>query len=958
MAKLTVADLEVLFTANTDQVERADKQIVAIGKKVESKPIKLGADAKPALDGMDRVEKAAKKLVSERAILKLDADISRAETNLGKAINKLEDLHIAAEGGIDVTADVKSAEASIQRFERQLDGLRKARNVVDVEVEPAQAESGLKRFLSLFRSKTEEAGAEGGRSLSQGLDSATRGAGQKVGEVVGGDIEDTLVDALAAIPIAGGIILAGVAIGKAITGAIEDGLAVEKNTDRLQGLTGISEADALRLGRASGEAYANNFGESIESNMDATRLALQFRIIDPTATTRDAQLVVQGLAGIADVLGSDVEPIARTVSQLLRTGLAGSAKEAFDLLATGAREGVNIGGDLLDTFDEYSTVFRRIGLTGPQALGLLSQSLRSGARDSDVAADALKGFTERVGDPAMRQAFANVGFDWDDLSAKLAQGGPVAAAALDETLDRLRAMEDPALRDAAALELFGSKSEDLAAALYGMDLSTAVDQLNGVTGSAQKMFDTLASNDASSIEQAQRNIEVASDGIKGALAAAFSEPLGDFADWVSQNRGPLTQFLLDLANGALDFGSSMVTGAADATEAIGTFVAGPMADLVGWLGSISNSEELKTLAEEMRDFDDTTSAAADTMRKDWLGSIEEARGELNKWGEPVVALGYANDAALRTADAVSQVGVAATDGRNMLNDLSVAADGTTTATGELATQLQASADALLAEYDAAIAAGDSQQNLQDRYTATRDALMNQLTTMGLSTEAAQTLIDTVLKTPEEAVTVFSSNAVDETGKVIDLGNRIITLPDGDSTITANTKPAEDSLNYFISQNNGREIRVKIAADGASLRIGAFNVSPEYHGGIVEMMAAGGIPGATPLGPLAQMVPANTWRIVGDRPDVPEAYIPLDGSPRSIALLMETIQRMPGLSAMGAGGVASPGVAVAAGLPERITLQLDSGEQFTAYVRRQASGVVEARGQRFASEIRSRRRSDG
>lgn len=84
--------------------------------------------------------------------------------------------------------------------------------------------------------------------------------------------------------------------------------------------------------------------------------------------------------------------------------------------------------------------------------------------------------------------------------------------------------------------------------------------------------------------------------------------------------------------------------------------------------------------------------------------------------------------------------------------------------------------------------------------------------------------------------------------------------------------------------------------------GRRDVSPQAQGGIVEFMANGGIPGLTPMRPLAQMVPANTWRVVGDRSDVPEAYIPLDGSPRSVALLVETIRRMPNFYGMAAGDV--------------------------------------------------------
>ena len=901
MAKLTVADLEVLFSANTDRVEKAEKQIVAIGKKIESKPLTIDADAKGALGSMDRVETRAKKLVSERAVVKLDADISRAEKNLGRAVDRLEDLHIRAEGGLDVTADVKRAEASIQRIERMLDGLKQARNTVDVEIDDAPAQSNLQRFLSRFRQKTEEAGTAGGKSLSSNLDAATRGAGEKVGDVVGGDIESTLVDALSAIPVAGGIILAGVAIGKAITGAIQDGLNEEKNRDRLQGLTGISEADALRISRSAGEAYANNFGDSVESNMDTARLALQFRILDPSSTTRDAQLVVQGLGGIADALDEDVRPVAQAVTQLLSNGLARNAQEAFDLIAAGARNGMNRNEDLIDTLTEYPSLFKRLGLSGEEALGLVNQGMRAGARNSDLAADALKEFQIRATDASTGSAegFKLLGLNAEEMTAKIARGGTDARDGLELVLTKLRETEDPVARNAAAVALFGTQAEDLGEALYAMDLTTAVAQLDGVTGSAQRMFDTLADNDASKIEQAGRNIEVAADGIKGALAAALSEPLGDAATWISQNRGPVLQFFSDLINGAFDFGVA-------ATESFGSFVAGPLADMVDGLKHVikfinpfADTSDLETFINGMRDFEGTTDGVVD--------KLEGMRSEFNGFADGQIALGYVNDAALRTADAVSQVGFAASDGAALLSNFTVAQDGSVRASGELKSQLDASAEALRGEYDAAIAAGESQDNLQSRYVATRDALMGQLTAMGLNTEQAQALIDTVLQTPEEASTYYSSNVATEDEKVMQFGNRIVTLPDGSTVIYANTAPATGMIDSLIRTSNGKEIKIKVFADGSGFKLpgGRVVTAPQATGNIVEFMADGGLRGLTAMSPIAQMVPQSTWRVVGDRSDVPEAFIPLDGSARSMAILHETMRRM-GVTPMAAGGITSGG----------------------------------------------------
>lgn len=90
----------------------------------------------------------------------------------------------------------------------------------------------------------------------------------------------------------------------------------------------------------------------------------------------------------------------------------------------------------------------------------------------------------------------------------------------------------------------------------------------------------------------------------------------------------------------------------------------------------------------------------------------------------------------------------------------------------------------------------------------------------------------------------------------------------------------------------------------------------YHGGIdVKGMAAGGVMS------VAQMVKPGEIRFAGDRSDVDEAWIPLDGSKRSIDILMEAIRRMPGFGeGMAAGGVDGSAVA---GIPVPDTTPITS-----------------------------------
>ncbi|PPG18965.1 hypothetical protein C5C74_08290 [Rathayibacter sp. AY1E8] len=884
MAGLRAAELEVLFTANTDDVAKAEKDVKTAGDRIEKQKAtkKVDADARPALEGMERVEQAARKIVSAKTIATVDANIDKAEAATEAVRDRLDYLR-SVETDLEVKADISRAEANLQRMQRELDALRSARTKIDIEVDTSGAEQA-----------------------ASGLADTVGDSGQDAGAKFSGSV----IAALAAIPVAGSVIGIGVAIGQALSDGVKDGLQQEVGRDRLQALTGISEQDAARLGRTASEAYVNGFGESIEANMDTTRLGLQFDLIDPEATNRDAQKVVEGLSGIADVLSEDVQPVAVATTQLLRSGLAKSSQEAFDILAAGARNGINASEDMLDTFIEYPVVLAKLGLSGEEALGLINQGLKDGARNSDLVADALKEVQIRAtdGSTASAEGYKLIGLNAEEMTAKIAAGGEGAKEGLQQILTGLRDMEDPLQRNLAAVALFGPKAEDLGDALFALDLSTAVAQLDGVTGSAQKMFDTLASNDASKIEGALRSIEVASNGVKGALAAAFGEGLGELATFVTENRGPVLQFLSDMVNGAIDFGQSIIESAAGGTEAFGEFVAGPGRDAVLLIANLmhllgQDTTEIEDLASDMDVFDEKAESAAGNIRG-LSDNLENGRGKFNEFFDPQIDLGFLNDKTMALASAIDAVGYSADGSKIALDGVDLANLSASESGATLEQQVRNSISAMSEEVAAAGAAGESQEQLAGRYDTATNALVGQLVQMGLTEEQARDLIGTINQTPGQKSTYFDSNANQQRGNVELLGNAIVTLPDGSVIVTADTATATAKIDQFVRDLNNipgrRDVVINQVVQTTGADRGAVAAAYKADGGVMEFFAQGGMRGLTPMQPIAQMVPASTWRVVGDRSDVPEAYIPLDGSPRSMAILAETMRRM-GVEAMSEGG---------------------------------------------------------
>jgi len=693
--------------------------------------VEIDADAGPLERAVDQALDVLKTITDADTVAQLDADVSKAEaqvTKLRGELAVLEKLDPAVD--VTVTADIEKARANLDRAEARHKALAGARAELVVTADTGQAERAIDDVAEQAESGLGRAGVEGGRKLSAGV-----------------------LTALTALPIAGTV----VGIGAALGASILSGLQNEVRGDLLAARTGLDEATVARIGRAAGEAYAANFGTSIADNMDAARVAIQGGLLDPAATERDTQAVIESLSGVADILGEDIPRVATAAGQLIRTGLARNADDAFDVIVRGTQRGNNASEDWLDTLTEYPALFQRLGLDGATATGLISQGLANGARNSDLVADALKEFQIRATDGSTLSAegFKMLGLAAEETTAKIAAGGDSAREGLDQVLDKLRGIEDPVKRNAAAVALFGTQAEDLGAALFALDVSTAVQGLGQVEGAAKGAVSALGDNAAGQIASAQRNIEVAADGIKGALASAFGPQIEQWATGVQENRAGVVRFLLDMANGAIDAGRALVDAAAAGTEAFGTFISdvGPaMLDTLGYIvGALDKIpgvdlsdavEGLESASEALDRLGPMAESAADTMRTQLIeNGLDPAQDALNRIGIDQETQARFHDTTVALANDIAQVGYNADGTRLQLTDFEAGVNTSTEAGRALDEQLRTTVTSLGEQLRAAAAAGEGTDSLTATFNANRDALVQQLIQLGYSREAALRLAE-------------------------------------------------------------------------------------------------------------------------------------------------------------------------------------------------------------------------
>lgn len=341
------------------------------------------------------------------------------------------------------------------------------------------------------------------QSFLQAQNAARRHATEQesAAEQVGGALKSMALKAGAAL---GGVALAYTAAQGAMAARASEGDLIAK--------MGISPEDAKTAAKIAGAVYADNWGESLGEVVDATARVGQ--ALGGVADEGQLRAITADALAFSSAFGVDTVESVKAAETMVRTGLSPSITDAYNLMAAGAQKGLNANGDLFDTLNEYGVQFQAIGLDGQTALGLISQGMKAGARDTDYISDALKEFAIRAkdGTESTAEGFKALGLDAEKMGGMIARGGTEGNEALTQTLARLREMKDPVAQSAAAVALFGTKAEDLGASLFALDPTTAVAALGGVEGAMSKVRDGM-SQAATPVELLQRKFETTMTGI-------------------------------------------------------------------------------------------------------------------------------------------------------------------------------------------------------------------------------------------------------------------------------------------------------------------------------------------------------------------------------------------------------------------------------------------------------------
>jgi phage-related minor tail protein len=377
-----------------------------------------------------------------------------------------------------------------------------------------------------------------------------------------GDKFDASLDALPEKFKGKGLLLAGAAgiaatgISMALAKGIDTGLDMQDAGNKAMAELGLTQAESSRIGKMAGSLYSQAYGESIQdvsgvitdvvSSIDGMR----------TASDSTVEAMTAKVLNFNSTFEVDTGRVTQLVGQMLKTGLAGDADEAMDLLtASMQRVPKAVREDVLDATDEYGPFFKQLGMSGSEAMQALVEGSKTGMYGIDKTGDALKELTIRSSDMSTTSvaSYKAAGLNAQEMADKFLKGGDTAKGALSELVRGLQGIDDPAAQANAAIGLFGTPLEDLGTGKIPQFLDGLANMEGGmgdIAGSADKMGAAINGGARVGWEQLTRTFETT----VGVIGQQLAPMLTDLIGWLNKNPEILKLVVFGVLGLAVAFG--------------------------------------------------------------------------------------------------------------------------------------------------------------------------------------------------------------------------------------------------------------------------------------------------------------------------------------------------------------------------------------------------------------------
>lgn len=387
---------------------------------------------------------------------------------------------------------------------------------------------------------------------------------------------------------------------------------------KFQAQTGASSNEMSKFKNIARDVWSNNFGEDISDVADMmARVKQQMQGISDV----DLKDVTEDLLTLRDTFGMDENETLRGAQQLMKQfGI--TSQEAFDLMATGAQNGLNKSDELGDNISEYSGKFKQAGYSADEYFQLMQNGLDGGAYNLDKVNDAINEVTTRLVDGTIEGALDSFDTKTQDVFKAWQEGRATqkdVVNAIVEDISKTTNEQEKLNKSATA---FGTMGEDFNSGFI-QSLTTVGNKYKDVEGAMDKVK------------------EIANGGLKNALSGLGRAFLDSFT--------PIGELITPILAGVIGLITVAIQGIQQGFAKVGEIISSVFGsiDTSGITNIVSQvSDVLAPAFDKVKGAIEQMKVALEPIAKDILSKIIEviqnivnqAQKILTVIGPPILAI--------------------------------------------------------------------------------------------------------------------------------------------------------------------------------------------------------------------------------------------------------------------------------------------------------------------------------
>ena len=291
--------------------------------------------------------------------------------------------------------------------------------------------------------------------------------------------------------------------------------------------TNLSKAEMESLKGVATDVFKSGVTDSID---EATQATVLMKNTFKDLNNEDLSKITEQVVALSKRTNTEYTENIRAADYLMKA-FGVSNQEAFDMIASGYKNGLNASNDFTDTIVEYSGTVKEAGYSQEEFFAMLDSGLKNGVRNTDLIADSMVEFSKKLAAGDYEEMISGMSAETQNMFNEYKNGNATVSDVMSSVQQEMKKMS-PAEQQ-KLLTVLGSQFEDIGVKGF-LGLNKVGNEFKNVEGA----MDSATKKDPAQKWQASWN----------ELSASLSEVGTDILNSLQ----PLMDFLADMAKAFTD----------------------------------------------------------------------------------------------------------------------------------------------------------------------------------------------------------------------------------------------------------------------------------------------------------------------------------------------------------------------------------------------------------------------